>query len=193
MPYRKETFSPHNYFHIFCRGNDKKDIFLDHDDYEHFLSRAKKYAKLHRITIICYCLMPNHFHFLLRQNTKQPISFFMQRLSVSHAMFFNRRHKRSGHLFGSNFKAKIILENDYLLHLSCYIHLNPLKMINCRSDLETYRWSSYSEYLGQNKKDGICDKEIILGQFRDGSTEYKKIIEKFVPSKELEKYEEYIT
>jgi len=163
MPYRETIFKAHNYFHIFCRGNDKRDIFLDPSDYERFLSRMSKYRRLQQISIICYCLMPNHFHFLLRQDTSKSISYFMHKLMVSYAMYFNKRYQKTGHLFESSFKARFINNDEYLLHLSRYIHLNPLKMLGAQMKVETYPWSTYLEYL--NNKKGICKKEIILQQF----------------------------
>lgn len=185
MPYRETIFSPNNYFHIFCRGNEKRDIFLDSADYEHFLSRMKKYKIIHQVSIICYCFMPNHFHLLLKQNTNQPIYSFIHRLTVSHSMYFNKRYNRVGHLFQGRFKAKLITRDEYLLHLSRYIHLNPLKIINSISELETYRWSSYPEYI--NKKEEVCEKEIILQQFNNAHPKqaYKRFVNNMISDDEL--------
>ena len=180
MPYRESIFAPNNYFHIFCRGNEKRDIFLDYTDYEHFLSRMEKYKIIHKISIICYCLMPNHFHLLLRQNADETISSFIHRLTVSHSMYFNKRYNRTGHLFQGSFKAKLVSKNEYLLHLSRYIHLNPLKIMNSISGLETYPWSSYPEYIKGDRdiKEEICEKEIILQQFNnsDPRQSYKRFV-----------------
>lgn len=190
MPCRESIFSPGNYFHVFCRGNEKKDIFLEHGDYERFLCKMKEYKIIHRVGIICYCLMPNHFHLLLRQNTKEPISSFIHRLTVSYSMYFNKRCNRVGHLFQGRFKAKLIKRDDYLLHLSRYIHLNPLEIINPELKLEDYPWSSYPEYLNVDGRK-ICDNEIILQQFN--STElYKRFVDSIILENELIKIEDFI-
>lgn len=193
MPYRETVFALGNYYHIFCRGNEKRNIFIDHADYERFLSRMKEYRIIHRISIICYCLMPNHFHLLLRQNTKKSLSSFIHRLTVSYSMYFNKRYNRVGHLFQGNFKAKIITKDEYLLHLSRYVHLNPLKIINTTLDLETYPWSSYPEYLSKNKEE-ICDKEIVLQQFDNmyPQERYKKFVNSMISNSELIKIKSFI-
>jgi hypothetical protein len=131
--------------------------------------------------------MPNHFHLLLRQDTNKSISSFMHRLTVSHAMYFNKRYDRVGHLFQGRFQVKPIIKDEYLLHLSRYIHLNPLKLIGSNSNLEKYPWSSYAEYLDTDCKEGICKKEIILQQFNISypSEEYKKFVDSFILPNDL--------
>jgi REP element-mobilizing transposase RayT len=193
MPYRESIFFPKNYFHIFCRGNEKRNIFLDANDYEHFLSKMKNYKEIHKVTVVCYCLMPNHFHLLLRQNVKEPLYLFVHRLTVSHAMYFNKRYNRVGHLFQGRFKAKLIPNDEYLLHLSRYIHLNPLEIINSRSALETYPWSSYFEYISKSKKEEICEKEIVLQQFNNFNPqeEYKKFVYDIISENELIKIKNF--
>lgn len=193
MPYREITFSPGEYYHIYCRGNEKRNIFLDHSDYERFLTRMKEYKAKHYISIICYCLMPNHFHLLIRQNTKKSLSTFMHRLTVSYSMYFNKRYNRVGHLFQGNFKAKIITKNEYLLHLSRYIHLNPLEIVNSISELEVYSWSSYREYLNKNKEE-ICEKGIILQQFNAPCIhgEYKNFVDSAMANDDLRNIKDFV-
>jgi REP element-mobilizing transposase RayT len=185
MPYRESIFSAGNYYHVFSRGNEKRDIFLDPADYERFLSKMQEYKVIHKISIICYCLMPNHFHLLLKQNTNKSISSFIHRLTVSYSMYFNKRYDRVGHLFQGRFKAKCITKDEYLLHLSRYIHLNPLEIINSIEKLEEYPWSSYGEYLNiSNIK--ICEKEIILKQFNNNPLQtYKKFVNSMILHTEL--------
>jgi len=177
MPRREHTFFQGSYWHVYCRGNEKKNVFMGQGDYKHFLDKMKEYRNTHNISIICYCLMPNHFHLLLRQNGDESISKFMHHLSVSYSMYFNRRYDRIGHLFQGRFKAKLITINEYLLHVSRYIHLNPLKLICDTATLEDYPWSSYSEYIGRNAEK-ICDKEIILKQL--SSIDYYSAYHTFV-------------
>jgi hypothetical protein len=105
-------------------------------------------------------------------------------------MYFNKRCNRVGHLFQGRFKAKLIKRDDYLLHLSRYIHLNPLEIINPELKLEDYPWSSYPEYLNVDGRK-ICDNEIILQQFN--STElYKRFVDSIILENELIKIEDFI-
>lgn len=193
MPYREIVFVPENYYHIFCRGNEKRNIFIDEQDYERFVLRMKEYKVIHRISIICYSLMPNHFHLLLRQNTNKSISYFIHRLTVSYSMYFNKRYNRVGHLFQGSFKAKIIREDEYLLHLSRYIHLNPLQIISSVFELEDYPWSSYPEYIGETEEE-ICEKEILLQQFNNVHPKqiYKEFVDQMISDNELTKIKNLI-
>lgn len=136
------------------------------------------------VDIICFCLNPNHYHFVLRQVTNRGIEKFMHRLGTGHTKYFNNKHKRTGVLFQGKFKAIHIDSNEYLLHLSAYVNLNwrVHQLGSSASKLVRSSWGEYvGEYTkendgpeksGKNRKD-FCEKEIILGQFRS-VREYKK-------------------
>jgi hypothetical protein len=108
-------------------------------------------------------------------------------------MYFNRRYNRVGHLFQGRFKAKLIKRDEYLLHLSRYIHLNPLKIIDQEPKLEDYPWSSYPEYLNVTYGE-ICEKEIILRQFNSDSPlqMYKSFMDSVISKNELMKIKNFI-
>lgn len=125
------------------------------------------------VDIICYCLMPNHFHFLLRQKRKGGITEFTSKLSNSYTKYINTKNNRVGHLLQGNFKAVHVGTNEQLLHLSRYIHLNSLVSYLVK-DLDSYKWSSYSEYISLIDN-AICDKKIILDQFKS-KEEYRQFI-----------------
>lgn len=182
MPYRETIFYKGNYFHVFCRGNEKRDIFIESGDYERFLSKMKEYRIIHQISIISYCLMPNHFHLLLRQDANKAISYFMHRLTVSYAMYFNKHYHRVGHLFQGSFKAKLIRDDAYILQLSRYIHSNPREIVSSKTKLENYPWSSYPEYLNLDIN-GVCEKEIVLQHFNADQPQeaYKSFVEDIAP------------
>jgi putative transposase len=146
------------------------------------LSQGKKLAEM-----ICFCLMPNHFHFLLKQTAKDGIAKFMSNFQNSFTRYFNTRHKRIGPLFQGPFKAVRIETDDQLLHLSRYIHLNPYSsyVVKNIKDLEKYQWSSFLEYLG--KREGFCQKETVLSFYRElkdyqkfvyGQAEYQRELQK---------------
>lgn len=118
------------------------------------------------VTNICYCFMPNHFHFLIKQNQENGISKFLSNFENSFTKYFNTTNKRKGHLFLGQFKAVRIETDEQLLHISRYIHLNPYSsfVVKNLEDLLSYKWSSLGEYL--DKRNGFCDKEIILSKFK---------------------------
>lgn len=187
-----KVFAENTYYHIYNRGVEKRNIFIDNQDYEVFLNLLKYYlsennqAIYHPIEIIApdnkpirprplknlnkeieliaYCLMPNHFHLLIKQISKDGMTKLMRALSTTYALYFNRRYKREGTLFQGRYKAVIIKNDSYLLHLSRYIHLNPSSILT-KTDLVTWPYSSYSYFLGTKKADWI-KPQIVLDFFK---------------------------
>src|SRR3989344_6910 len=119
-------------------------------------------------SLIAYCLMPNHFHLLLKQNGDVPVSKLLSKIATSYSMYFNRRHDRVGQLFQDVYRSIHIDNNEYLLWLSAYIHQNPV-VAGLTWDLSAWEWSSYSSFLSpdnREKSDDLCDRSIILQQFK---------------------------
>lgn len=179
---RRIILSTGEHYHLYNRGVEKRDIFLDGADYHRFLTILDNFR--HRdqekngdeplVSIVCYCLMPNHFHLIVQQKTDGGISKFIQRVSTGYTMYFNKRYERTGVLFQGKFKAKYIENDQYLLHLARYIHLNPLEMLTEKKDkdsfvqLRNYEWSSFSAYSGLvNRSTVHLDKSIIMSQFKN--------------------------
>jgi REP element-mobilizing transposase RayT len=187
MPTRDPIFYQGGYYHIYTRGTEKRTIFQDAADKQRFLKRLATYKKQHLITILAFCLMPNHYHLLVRQNTEQPISVFLQKLNVSYSMYFNKRYQRVGPLFQGRFKAKLIGTDEYLLHISRYIHLNPLELIPSIDLLKEYRWSSLPAYL-VGKEDDLVNSSIILAYFSKSnpSQDYHEFVKDEAQNKFLE-------
>lgn len=177
---RSTIFANNEYFHVFNRGVDKRVIFQDRADYQRFLLGLREFNTMERIfhlknfetklqenkqplvEIVAYCLMPNHFHLLLKQVTDGGVSKFLHKLLIGYTQYFNKRYERSGVLFQGTFKAKHVQNNIYLLHLSRYIHLNCLELFEpnwkkiginnlaeTQSLLKNYEWSSYKYYVEQ--------------------------------------------
>lgn len=120
-----------------------------------------------QVSLTAYCLMPNHFHFLVKQTKENGISNFLSKFTNSYTKYFNTKHERVGPLVQGVFKAVHVETDEQLLHLSRYIHLNPVTSFLIKeADLETYVWSSYPEYLGLSKYT-ISDKEDVLGHFKN--------------------------
>lgn len=195
MPYRRTVIAPGEIYHIFNRSVAKQPIFVRQKDYqraldlinfyrfekpllrfshynrlpieqkENFLFKLEKdHQKL--VLILAFCLMPNHFHFLVKELHKEGTSSFLRNFQNSYAKYFNTKSERSGALFQSMFKAVRIESDEQLMHVSRYIHLNPLTsfIIKDINDLESYNWSSYPSYINKQSNQ-LVDSEIILGNF----------------------------
>lgn len=192
MPSRVIPFVNGEYYHIFNRGVAHMPIFNTFGDYRRIINLMQYYQlegpkprfsffnpKIHKletnnklVNIICYCLMPNHFHFLLQQVRDGGITEFVSKLSNSYTKYFNTKNKRIGPLMQGEFKAVYVETNEQLIHLSRYIHINPLVGYVVK-DLNSYQWSSYREYLiGTNS---FCAKKIITNQFKS-IAEYEQFV-----------------
>lgn len=148
------------YFHVYNRavGNDK--LFFKAENYNYFLSRFKFYLA-NLIDVYAYCLMPNHFHFLIKINEEDPniLSKQFRRLFISYAMAINNQEKRKGNLFIKNFKRRLIEDERYLLSIVRYIHLNPFHH-KLTKDYSNYKYSSYKTFLS-NKPTIIKRKDVL--------------------------------
>lgn len=167
MPRRKIAFVKNYFYHVFNRGSRKQNIFLNDNDYQRFLEKTKKYKEKFKISILVYCLLPNHFHFILQQSSTIPISNFLHSVTNSYGKYFNIKNELIGPLFQGRFRAKLIESEEYLLHLSRYIHLNPSPFLSSKEKFSNYPYSSYQFYTGTGKidKENIVNKEIILSYF----------------------------
>lgn len=190
-----KLYVENSFYHIYNRGVEKRTIFQDEQDYLvllHYLKiylsspdlllpykgdsfvfvkppRQRPLNNFHqKIFLAAYCLMPNHFHLLIKQKPSDGIDKFMHSLGTKYVQYFNKRHQRVGPLFQNTYKAILIETDEQLLHLSRYIHLNPIKDSNKevslqrslqRSLLNSY--SSYADYLGKRKTKWLQPDEIL--------------------------------
>lgn len=202
MPHKHivKTYVAEGHYHVYNRGVEKRVIFLDDQDYRVFLHLLKHYLSPFKqdaghplseipdhtivrprplsslseeVDLLAYCLMPNHFHLLIKQLTPDGMPKLLQRVSTTYSMYFNKRHDRVGHLFQGAYKAALITEDEYLLHLSRYIHLNPAELTGL--DLVSYPYSSYPYYLDAKKAEWV-KPEFILDSLKSyqGHPESKK-------------------
>jgi REP element-mobilizing transposase RayT len=175
------------YYHVTCRGNDRRAIFRDDEDRAAFLEHLKESAEIYNIRLLCYVLMPNHFHLLI-QTLKPNLSEFMHRFNVSYTMAFNHRNRRCGHLYQGRYHAVIIDKDSYLLELSRYLHLNPVRTketINksaseTAAELMKYFWSSYRGYISLGQIEKCIDYSQILEFFGADPVYSRKRYELFV-------------
>src|SRR3989338_4491301 len=181
---------PNAFYHVMNRGAGRQAIYLIDDDYKIFLEAVKESAKFFDIRIICYCLMPNHYHLLI-QTPKANLSRAMRHLNGVYTQRFNRYHKKDGPLFRGRYKAILVQEDEYLTHLIRYIHLNPIQA-NLAEDLSKYPWTSHRDYLkGQGQSPWL---HVRLGlaffskQLKRALKEYREFMKSGVDPKTLAFY-----
>lgn len=213
MSGRKVIFANDEYYHVYNRGIARQPIFSDKRDYERFLLTLSFYrlsppVKLSRllqlpqnqreailntmntkgeklVEIISFAFMTNHFHLLLKQNINNGISIFLSKSTNSYTRFFNLRHKRVGDLFQGVFKAVHVETDEQLIHLSRYIHLNPVvSFIIKDSELISYPWSSLPDYLGGISS--IVESEPVLGHFKSPKAYREFVFDQIDYGKKLE-------
>lgn len=181
---------PEEYYHIYNRGVDKRNIFNTVSDVQRFLQSIREFnvkdpigsiyehqfakppfggkaTKL--VQFVAYCINPNHYHFILTPLIEKGVEKFMHKLGTGYARYFNEKNKRTGALFEGKFKSKHIDSNEYLLKASSYVNLNN----RGKNAMVKYKLSasSWEEFMGKQKK--FCNTSIILDQFRS-VREYEK-------------------
>lgn len=163
------------FYHVFSRGNEKKPIFYAHEDFALFLAILKECCERYCVWVHAFCLMPNHFHLLI-QTREANLSEFMKRLVGVYTMKFNYRHERVGHLFQGRYKAILVHQENYLLELSRYIHLNPCKE-NLVEKPENYTYSSMRYYLLGNGP-SFLKTDTVLSQYPSSSDYLRFVLSK---------------
>lgn len=156
-------------FHVMCRSISEIDLFKDDNDKLAYIGLIRKYQKLYEFKIYGYCLMTNHVHLLIDVNGAD-ISTIMHSINFTYAQYFNKTHKRHGHLFQDRFKSKIITNDQYIFAVSAYIHNNPTDIEKYKSCPEQYDFSSLAVYLGIKKDPfNLISKGFVLSLFGNDS------------------------
>jgi putative transposase len=205
---RRLNFTEGEFYHVYNRGANKALIFQDKHDYWRFLAalymcNSDQKIRLDNVKyrfeydrgeplvdIGAYCLMPNHYHLLLRERISGGISKFMQKFSGAYTMYYNERHDHAGVVFQGKFKAKHIGDDRYLQHLFSYIHLNPIELfkeVDSRlsknishkhkiTNFENYPFSSYQDYVGESRMQSvILEKSVFPFITKNLDREVKKL------------------
>jgi len=170
-------------YHVIARGIERRKIFLDSEDYKDFISRLKACLEKTQSRCLAWCLLPNHFHLLILRG-RRPLSELMRSLMTGYAVNFNRRHKRAGHLFQNRYKSILCDKDPYLLELTAYIHLNPLraKIIRNMKGLKKYKWCGHADLMGE-ETDGLIDRGYILSYWSTDKNNAKKEYAAFLREK----------
>jgi len=207
---RKEKFENGEIYHIYNRGVEKRNLFCDKKDYYRFVHNLFEFndekpvlnvgyyfkdnteliqvkSRKLLVEILVFCLMPNHFHLLLRQNIDNGITTFMRKLGTGYTNYFNQKHTRVGPLFQGVFKSIRITKQSQLLYIPHYIHLNPLDLFSPEwrenklknleqaiAFLDSYKWSSYLDYAGNKNFPSITNRSYLTEMYGSGtSIDYK--------------------
>lgn len=211
---KKPVFANNHIYHVYNRGVEKRDIFLNNKDYFRFvhdlfefndetpavniyykqpnlqsyevqLRKIRKREQKPRkcfVDVLAFCLMSNHFHLLLQQKKERGVVSFMQKLGTGYTNYFNKKYERVGSLFQGRFKAVLVEQESHFIHLPYYIHANPLSTLKpseknngkaAQKFLESYRWSSFPDYIGEKNFPSVTQREFLL-QFFGGPAQHKK-------------------
>lgn len=203
--YYERHFVPGCFYHVYNRGAHQQKIFLDDQDYQNFISILAYYLQyptglplslkskllpthfqvrnlekqVPSCTLLAYCLMPNHFHFMIKQlDNDLTISDLMRRLSVTYAMYFNDKYHHSGTILQGKYKNVLVENECQWIYLSKYIHRNPLHLPRSEPKiLSDYPYSSYPSYLGMSSEKWL-DTSIILSRYpKNPSLQYQNFVE----------------
>lgn len=166
---RLKFYASDAFYHVYNRGVEKRRIFQDEEDYAVYLNLFKRYLSNHpvfdrsgreyehlkdRIELLCFCLMPNHYHLIIYVHDETAMTRLLQGVNTSYTAYFNKKYKRVGPLFQDRYKASNIFSDSYLLHISRYIHLNP-------ENWQKWPYSSLSFYLGNKKAEWLSPERIL--------------------------------
>lgn len=191
---RVKQYAPESYYHIYGRGINKRTVFHDTDDYAVFLNLLKRYLDKElakdkkgreyeslygRIELLAFCLMSNHFHLLIYQLDEAGMTTLMRRVSGAYSSYYNKKYKRTGSLFQDRFKASKVTTDEYLQHISRYIHLNP-------DNYKKWEFSSVPYYFGNKTAEWVKPKRIMelfededsYMKFMEDYKDHKKALEK---------------
>ena len=189
MSSRNEVFKQGSFFHIYNRGCNKNKIFFEEDNYTYLLRKIKNFTSEFMISVIAYCLMPNHYHLLLKQNSEKPLNKCVQFIFNSYSKAINKKYNRSGTLFEGKFKS-VEVDEEEALKVCRYIHRNPLddKLVN---NLEDWKYSNYLDWIG--KRNGVLyDKDFMKKHFPKPELYKKFVIDYFSDKQAADELREYL-
>ena len=182
MSRRSVPFACGEYYHIYNRGAGRREIFFEEVNYRYILRQAYKYSRKFQLSIIAYCLLPNHYHYLIRQDGEIPLSKFPQSVFGGYSRALHYRYDKSGTLFEGRYQAKHVSTDRYLLQLCCYIHANPV-LAGLVPHAEDWPYSDFIEWLRWRRMEVLGDKKRreILGGF----ISYREVFDSYLQASML--------
>ncbi len=229
----REKIATNEIYHIYNRGVEKRNIFLDDDDYYRFIHdlfefndtapaidlyyflnkkqiREVGLPKIERaprkiiVELMAFCLMPNHFHLIVRQKKENGITEFMRKIGTGYTNYFNKKYRRVGSLFQGKYKFVRLASESHFIHIPYYIHLNPLDLNffewrkrelkdhkSAIKFLDNYRWSSHMDYAGIKNFPSVTQREFLL-EFFGGPEKYKQSILEWLKNLDIEDSKEFL-
>lgn len=182
MPKRKIEFLQHNYYHIYNRGAGRRMLFTEADNYLYVLRQTKKYCQKFNFAVIAYCLMPNHYHFLIRQDGVVLVSELPKRVFGGYSRVMGRRYDWTGTLFEGRYQAKHVTTDAYVLHLCRYVHANPVKD-GLVAAPEDWAYSNYAEWIGT--RDGTLVDTAFVREHFPNPAEYAEFVLDYLRANDL--------
>ena len=182
MPAKRPEYIPGHYYHLLNRGAHKVSIFQEEDNYHFVLRKTKMYCSSLNLTPIAYCLLPNHYHFLIRQDGEHRAGLLPQRVFNSYSKAYNKRYGHSGTLFEGNYRATAVGNEAYLLHLCRYIHANPV-IHGLVDNLADWPYSNYLEWTGE-REGTLVDRDFVRGYY-PSTSDYQEFVSQYIAERRL--------
>jgi REP element-mobilizing transposase RayT len=181
MP-RRPAYLAGRYYHLYNRGAHRVSVFREPDNYLYVLHRIKKYVKAFHIDPIAYCLLPNHYHLLVRQGGRRRASLLPQSVFNGYSKAYNKRYGHSGTLFEGPCRVRTVEDESHLLHLCRYIHANPVRhgLVPTMAD---WPYSNYLEWIGE-RAGSLVDRRFVLAHF-ESPEQYSKFVHDYVLDPQL--------
>jgi putative transposase len=189
MPYRQNAFAAGGIYHIYNRGVDGMRIFATADNYLYLLRKVRRLVSELPFTICAYCLMPTHYHFVLRQDDEVAVSIFVQRLFQTYTQAFNRQQGRRGPLFEGRFRHVLVDRDEYVTHLCRYVHLNPVAA-GLVSEPGAWPYSNYLEWV-EERRGTLVDRSFVQ-QFFPVPSMYAAFVGEHLTAEQRERLSPYL-
>ena len=191
---KREKIAQGEHYHLLNRGVNKQIIFHDAGDYNRFLfliiyfqsqinfpqigrlvkefvkhpmlDIGQQVVKERTVELVAFCIMPNHFHLIIKEIEDLGISAYMQRVLNAYSKYYNTKYQKSGHVFQGPYRVVHIVDDRQLLHLSAYVHRNVREISRWYNKEDQYQWSSYQDFVNENRWGNLLSPAIILDQFK---------------------------
>ena len=181
MP-RRPRYCTDHFYHFYNRGAHGHSLFREPDNYLFILRKIKHYASQFDLTIIAYCLLPNHYHLLVRQDGQDPAGLLPQRVFNSYSKAYNKRYDHSGTLFQGAYRVSPVTQESHLLHLCRYIHANPV-IHGVVPEVTGWPYSNYLEWIGE--RPGTLVDLAFVRHYFPTATQYRQFVHEYIVDHQL--------